>query len=335
MIVVLDTNVWKQNLYLRSALGTAVRFFLHQSGIRLAIPEVVRLEIQEHLNIDLRNNRSRVQDSYRQLLAAFGELPEVRLPSDSQIEEKVANILSELDLDVLDVPFSLESARDSFLKTVRKQPPSHNSQQFKDGVLWADCVSLLKKDSVTLVSNDTAFYEANDYKKGLSYQLIKEASFTENNFVLMQQLSNLLNEIKQSVAVDRDALANEYLSSEEGKTVVAMVKRNGFTIGALRDSAVSVFATESIRRLAIEYELEFTCPDASGVLRDEATLKIKGDGFYDPSNETFQRLSPLATEISFVNELGEMQRRAGVYVRLGPIVIGHANTSHTIRHKLA
>ena len=52
-------------------------------------------------------------------------------------------LFSSLGVEVIDVAFSLESARSSFLKTIKKLPPSATTQQFKDGVLWADCLNLL------------------------------------------------------------------------------------------------------------------------------------------------------------------------------------------------
>jgi predicted nucleic acid-binding protein len=48
MIIVLDTNLWLE-LALNSGLGSALRFFLKRQKARLALPEVVRLEVQHNL----------------------------------------------------------------------------------------------------------------------------------------------------------------------------------------------------------------------------------------------------------------------------------------------
>jgi hypothetical protein len=49
MIVVFDTNIWKSELFLQSPAAAAVRFFLRERNARVGLPEVVRMEVQEHL----------------------------------------------------------------------------------------------------------------------------------------------------------------------------------------------------------------------------------------------------------------------------------------------
>ncbi len=67
-------------------------------------------------------------------------------------------LFESIDVEKVDVPFSLASARSSFLKTIGKVPPSAKSQEFKDGVVWADCLSLLAAEPVVLVTSDKAFF---------------------------------------------------------------------------------------------------------------------------------------------------------------------------------
>jgi hypothetical protein len=97
-----------------------------------------------------------------------GNLKEVILPDDARIDDVVANFISGLEFDLLETSLTLEAARSSFLRTIDKIPPSRNTQQFKDGVIWSDCLTLSQTDDVTLVTSDKAFYEDGDIKKGLS-----------------------------------------------------------------------------------------------------------------------------------------------------------------------
>lgn len=334
MIVVFDTNIWMQNLYLRSAVGTAVRFFLLHGNTRVALPEVVRLEVQHHLQRDLRNHVSTVQSGHAKLLAIFGQLKEVSLPTTEQIEDIVENVFNNSQLDFLEIPFSLESAMQSLLKTIKGLPPSHRNQQFKDGVLWSDCLQLLDIDDVTLVSHDAAFYEANDFSKGLSLALRQELPSSGHEFTILPELSDLLRNVAQQITVDDKALGDCFLSGADGKSATDMAARNGFEVHNLSNCKYSVFATELVTRLAIEYEMEFNCADISGQGRENAALKIKGDGFYEPKSEKFDSLSPLGMEIVFRDQEGNLQQRAGVYIRVGTMVIGHANVNHVVRHRL-
>lgn len=49
MIVVLDTNIWLKELALSTGTGAAFRFYMNRGSSRLAIPEVVRLEVESNL----------------------------------------------------------------------------------------------------------------------------------------------------------------------------------------------------------------------------------------------------------------------------------------------
>ena len=146
MIIVLDSNIWLSELGLRSPLGAVTRLFIRQNCARIGLPEVIRLEVERNYRNRLREFISRIRDNHRQLLTAFGSLKEVVLPDEAAVEDKISSVFGNLDVDVLEVPLSLLSARSSFLRTIDKIPPSDRTQEFKDGVLWADCVSLLQTD---------------------------------------------------------------------------------------------------------------------------------------------------------------------------------------------
>jgi hypothetical protein len=79
MIVVCDTNVWLSELGLRSGAGSALRFYLKHQGARLALPEVVRLEVVHNLRARLLGHIDRISREHRQLLTVFGRLKEVVL----------------------------------------------------------------------------------------------------------------------------------------------------------------------------------------------------------------------------------------------------------------
>lgn len=148
MIVVLDTNLWLKELVLNSGIGSALRFFLNRQKARLALPEVVRLEVQHNLRGLILDAIDNVNTGNRRLLALFGSMKEIVLPSPQEVEAVISGVFSGLQVDVLDVPFSFDSAHASFMKTIHKLPPSDKTQEFKDGVLWADCVRLLDQDDV-------------------------------------------------------------------------------------------------------------------------------------------------------------------------------------------
>jgi hypothetical protein len=177
MVIVFDTNVWLSELALNTAAGSAVRFYLRKSGAQVALPEVIRLEATYHFEKALTEFVKEIGDNYGRLLAVFGHLKDIVLPSAEQIHERVAALFSGLAVPLIDIPLSIDSAKRSLEKTIEGVPPSGpKNQQFKDGVLWADCVSLLVTDDVYLVTTDGGFYKNRKPSEGLAENLLIETS---------------------------------------------------------------------------------------------------------------------------------------------------------------
>ena len=333
MLVVFDTNVWLSEFGLNSSLGAATRFFLRKKGARIALPEVVRLETEHNLRNRLKEYIDEISRNHRQLLTLFGKLKEIVLPDRTAIESRIAEVFSNLGVDLIEIPFPFESARASFLKAIEKVPPSDKNQQFKDGVLWADCVQLLKSDDVFLVSEDKAFYEARDYSRGLAKNLLSEVARSQHSIRLFPELAGLLKEIKTDVVIDEDQLASSFLEAH-GQSVNNILERNHFERGPRISLQRSLFATELPGRLSIEFTIEYECQDISNENRTNGRLTLRGDGMYDVDIRMFNGLRNYGESLSWLLSDGtEMMRRNRVAF-LGSLVLGHREVSHTVRYKL-
>ena len=89
------------------------------------------------------------------------------LPTEEEVETLISKVFSNLGVEIQEYPFTLESAKSSLIRAVRKLPPSDKNQQFKDGVLWEDCMAILKTESVFLVTEDKAFYRTENQSSAL------------------------------------------------------------------------------------------------------------------------------------------------------------------------
>ncbi len=238
MITVFDANIWIAQLGLRSPLGAAARFYLKRTKAGLALPEVVRLEVERNLRNRLTQCVTRIEDDHRQLLTLFGVLKALVLPDPAAIEAKVNDLFGSLGIDILDVPFSLSSARSSFLKTIDKVPPSDKTQEFRDGVLWADCVKLLEEDDVSLVTGDKAFFQDREYSKGLSRNLAAEIAPAKHRFSLVASLSELIGDFRVDLPLDEELLVQSHLA-KNAQAIDGLLSRNGFVLGKKTQSIES------------------------------------------------------------------------------------------------
>lgn len=332
MFVVFDSNIWLSELGLRSGAGAATRFFLNHHGARLAIPEVVRLEVRHHLQNTLTEHIETIRDSYRQLLTAFGKLREIVLPTDAEVQSKVEELFALVEVENVDVPFALESARSSFLKILDRLPPSDKAEQFKDGVLWADCLSLLLSDSVVLVTSDKAFYQDRLYANGLARNLQTEADDLPHRLQILPTLSALLKTLRTTVTLKEDSLAESFLA-ESRQSVYGILARNGFDLGLRESLTYSLFATENPHVLFMEFSMRYRCSDARGEGRTDAVVTVKGDGSFRPATGRFTDLRNFGEHLSYRTAEGEEEKR-NVVALFGNIVLGHREISHVTRYKL-
>lgn len=333
MIVVFDSNVWLSELGLRSKAAAAAKFFLNQSGARLAVPEVVRLEVQHNLQARLTKHIEDIQLNYRQLLTAFGKLREVVLPTGDDVQAKIQELFDSIEVAKLDIPFSIESARSSFLKTIDKSPPSDRTQEFKDGVLWADCLALLSSEPVVLVTSDKAFYEDRQYDKGLAQNLQAEASQLSHPLQLLPTLNALLQTLRSPVTLDEDSLAQTFLTQHH-ESVYSTLSRHGFELGYRQSLTYTLFATENPNALFLEFSMAYPCTDISGEGRTDAVLSLKGDGSYTPTTGTFADLRNFGEHLKYRMPDGSDRENRNHVIFAGGLVLGHKEVSSIVRYKL-
>jgi len=333
MIVVLDTSVWLGELGLNSSLGAAVRFFLQQRSAQLALPEVVRLEVERNFREKLTKLALTIQQNHRQLLAVFGRLKEVVLPDEREIEAKVAEIFSGVGVELVPVPLSLESARSSFLKTIDKLPPSDRDQQFKDGVLWADCLGLLRRDEVRFVTSDTAFFQRRKYEEGLARNLADEAAGLPHTIRVFHSLSELLADLRTEVSIDDNLLVRSFLDHNR-KLIDQMLERHRFRLEDRSMVRKSLYATEDSSVLYVKFSIDVPCADISDQGRKDAVLHLEGDGSYNIGTRAYADMHISKQELDFFLADGTKGQSQNIILGVGSIVLGHKDVVHRVRYDL-
>lgn len=333
MIVIFDTNIWLSELGLRSSTAAAARFYLKHRGARVAIPEVIRLEVEQNLTSRLMKHIEDIRSDYRQLLTAFGTLREIVLPNEEQVRQKIPELFESVQVDRIDVPFTLESARNSFLKTILKQAPSHQTQQFKDGVIWADCLSLAAIDEVVLVTADKAFYQDQVYAKGLSSSLSDEARDLPFNIRVLPAVADLLEAVKIAIAIDPDALQAAFIEKHRD-SVLGTIDRHGFLLGQRTGFTYNFFATEDPAVLFLDFSIEIQCDDERGDGRTDARLWLKGDGSYLPESRTFTNLRNFGEHLTFKLPDGTQSEMRNAVIHVDGLVLGHKQVSSIVRYAL-
>jgi PIN domain len=334
MYVIFDSNIWISELGLNSSMGAAVRFFVKNKGATVVLPEVVRLETERNLKAALTKYVGELEKNYRQLLTVFGKLKELVLPDAETIEAKVAAVFGECQLELLEIPLSLESARSSFLKVVDKIPPNKDKdQQFKDGVIWADCVRLLETADVYLVTEDKGFYKGREPKNGLAEALKLEVKNAKHAIYVFDTLSALLQEIRTEVRLDEKTLVSQFWENNR-QSIESILERNDFVVVDDPEVTTDLYVTEDPNRLYTEFRIFHRCEDLLSDGRSDAILLLKGDCTYLVDEKLFSTFRNHGEELSYKTKEGEEKSQLIGVLCADDAVVGHRFIEHSIKYKL-
>lgn len=333
MIVVFDTNVWISDLALTSNVGSAVRFYLREQKARIGLPEVVRLETEFHLRTTLTDHINEIRASHRQLLSVFGRLKEVVLPNGDEVEALISKVFSTIGVEIQEFPFTLESARASLIRAVQKLPPSDKNQQFKDGVLWEDCLRILRSEPVFLVTDDRAFYKSREAKLGLADELKQDLNGAPNEFRIFASLRDLLSQIGTGVQIDPASLIAAYMNLH-GDKMKTMADKHLFVLSGQPTARLDVFVTEKPSSLYVTFTVELPCSDGTNEGRTGGKILARGEGTYDAEGKRFVELANRGEQLIYQLPDGTEKKLENTVLAVGSIVIGHRTVEHSVRYKL-
>lgn len=84
--------------------GAAVRFYLLRHDARIALPEVVQLEVVLHLSERMKELAATTRQAHRALLPLAGRLRELILPEDAELEGIAARAFEDIRVPCLRHP---------------------------------------------------------------------------------------------------------------------------------------------------------------------------------------------------------------------------------------
>ena len=332
MKIVFDTNIWISDLGLNSEAGAAVRFYIKKTGAVVVVPEVVRLELEKNFTQGLRDIKKGIIESHSKLITVFGKLKEVVLPSDEEINNRASEILNQFDVPMEEIPFSLDAAKSSFDKIMEKQPPSKHKQQFKDGVIWANCLDLLNDSDVYFVSDDTDFYEGNKIENRLAANLWEETKQYPNKLKLRSCLRDLIDDIRVDVDVNDNDLI-EAIFKKSGNDISRVLDEAELSLGEPDTITKNLFSTENASQLYIDFDISFECIDITVQGRTDALLRLQGSGSYDTEKDEYINISLTNVLLKYFDTEGQQQTSGYVSVS-ATVTAGHKTIEHTLRRPI-
>lgn len=332
-IVVFDTNIWISELALMSPVGCALNYYAVKNNVKIGLPEVIEIETKYKFSTMLNKYRSNIINDHKRMLAIFGKMKEVVMPSDEEIEQKVEEIFDCHKDRIIRIPFDLNGARNSFEKIIRKEPPnSENNQQFKDGVIWANCLELAEKGDVFFITRDKAFFEDRRYEKGLAKNLLSEANQATNRLYLFNEISQLLEKISSKIDINENKLV-PLIEDKTFKDILKITESDNFDVGTITKKDFKFYATVKPKEIFIKFLLKYELENKLSEDRTEAYAESKGEMLLNIDNYVIEDFRNLGEKISWVDENGETKESESFHCT-GNIVLGHKTIEHQIFSEL-
>ena len=297
----------------------------------MAVPEVVQSEVRVHLAKRMKKFKTDLESAHHALLVMFGRLQELKTPSDADIDELAASVVDGLGVPTRVVPFTLDAARASLDKIIHKRAPSKNRQQFKDGVIWANCIELLAEDEVWLVTDDRDFFEGGDKSKGLAHTLWEEAKDTENTVRLFSDLRSVLKEIRHDVELSDNTILDGVLESERDRMGQELDKFGFAYEGEPVVARKKLFATTEPTKPYCDFEIQCPCVDITGQGRTDAVVQIEASASYNSATDAIEDVKVSNLHFRFTDAHGKLVASGG-YVNLSFNAHAGARTlTHAVR----
>jgi len=325
LCVVLDANQWRAQFGLRTRLGVALLYTLHQLDGVIGLPEVVEQELVKHLTKAGVKAVGDIEKSLESIQRSTGSVPAVNLPSEEELEKAARERLQELERILVRVPISIEQTHRVLDRVAAGRSPNRRREQFKDSWIWEAVKELAATYEVHLVTNDIAAFFENDVTHGMASDLREECADEQLAVKLHNDVAACLRTLQPAVPrLDTGRLAWLILKALE-RDIEASVSTEGFIVGGLTDQEVEAFATEQVDRLAMTFRLTGNLIDrelsATGSDR-QGTFSVTGECGYVLSTEEVVGAAMSGLEVPQFDDLGDEKRSVTVFVRAGTAYLG-------------
>lgn len=333
-IVVLDSNIWLSELALMSPLGCAFSHYVVVSDIKIGLPEIIEVETKHNLRKHLINYREDIRKNYSRMLAILGQMKEMIMPEDEAIDKKIEEIFSFHEDRLIRVPFDFEGAKNSFDKIIRNLPPnSDGNQQFKDGVIWENCLKLAVVGDVSLVTKDKAFYKDRQYSQGLAPNLLKEAKEAPHQITIFSELASLVDEVKSDLGLDKQKII-ELIEQYTYSKVLDISNRKDFEVIGIASSSFEFYATINPLEVSVKSNINYNLESKQPNKNTNGTIESKAEFILNTNNYQIRNFINHGEFIYWIDENGDIKQNNNICCYVSGLTFGHRTVEHHISYRL-
>ena len=287
--VVIDTNIWRSELLLRTPKGVSLVYTLGRQGGYIGLPEVIEREVTNQVLEHACDANRKVEDGSR-IISTLTDTPFLPFSaSEVALEQAIRTRLGELERILVRVPFTVAHANAALdMVNARVPPNGKGNQQFKDSAIWQAVLDLSLKYTVHLITNDTGFFLDRKTTKGLATNLQEDCKKANGSVAIYHDFATCLD----ALTSDKPPFDREGLISLIEPFVMPRLQAEATRLRyELKESPrveVTAFRTGDSSRIAVDFTFLMRGELEPSVRRGSERVcraAAYGSCYYDPTSD--------------------------------------------------
>lgn len=201
-VLVLDSCTFIEEIGLTSKGASALKHYLFRRGTELVVVQTVAEECERVLASRAKGKKKSIEACLEWLARFCNGVSGWNGPSDDAIEERAKMLASARHLKAVILPDSDTLRQRAKSRNQIEHPPGHRRTSENDCYIWEQCLYLMEKHDVILVSSDADF-RGNSRPNDLHPQLRAEAESvgveTARRLTFYRGMDLLLAELKSEI----------------------------------------------------------------------------------------------------------------------------------------
>ena len=303
-----------------SRRASTLRLYMQDRGVRLVVPEVVRVEAARHLASRIWAQAAAGRKAHGELLRMLGRLAEWRTPSDDDMAAHAERLAKGVDVPVDHIELEPETALRGARRCMAQRPPAHRSKRaFMDCMIWEEVINVLRSHDLCFVTNDGGFFDSEGNGHELHPCLAAEADATTHPLVVQRDLDVLLEDFRAEFTIDAEVLSEFVRTRDEA--IRQNAEAMGFEAKGPPQVSYKAFATEKTQEVEVRLTSVQPFEDATEHGRSTEGLRIQARVLYGVTTGELEEVTMDREELVYV---GDDEREKAVP---GSIAYGHGQAA--------
>ena len=295
-VLILDSNIFINEIGLTSRGGSALKHFLSRRGMRLVVPEVVAEECERHLTAKAKGRRTSIEQNLQWLARFCGRVRQWQGPSDETIEERARALAKAEHLDAVVIRETPGVRGRAESRHQSELPPSHRGSELSDCRIWEQCMELLGRCHVVFVSGDRDFRgNRQGDKLHPALRAEAEAIAEDRNWTFHRTMESLLEELRSEIQPIPDDVVFAFVYDSIASEIESSAFQGGYDpkrVGLVEQTLLTTDQPDVVEA-RLKVEDIWQSPDAERTI----DFRFSGSCHYRVAEEAFSDLTTSEWEL--------------------------------------